>query len=194
MPAGYGDGGGEIGWHIADVIFRNVNVHLLIVCLGGFLALLPILPGITSELHLSVHLDGLDNFEGYRRSSLVAVTLLVPILFDSILEFYYSHICEPFADIKLPKDALSIPEKLVLITGLAIAPIVGALDLGSYMNGDSVVYMCCRKSQTILVLGVVMTSLSRYKSYYYHRVSGGFDPRPGGLHVLHPLHVEGEGL
>ena len=74
-------------------------------------------------------------------------------------------------NIRLSMDALSMTEKLLLMVGLAIAPSIGALDISSLLGSEnnlSLIYMCCRKSQNILVLGAVMTSLSRYKSQYWH--------------------------
>ena len=151
-----------------DRLPTNNAIHLVLCVLGGLLAFLPL---ITDE-HWSYHFDAdeLQNFlELYRHSSVVAVTLLVPLALDTLLEFYYHNIRAP-VDIKLPKDILSLAEKSVLLVGLAIAPIFGSLGVDAMLGDEklSLVYICCRKSQNTTVLGVLMASLSRYNSRYWH--------------------------
>ena len=149
------------GHHVHNV------VHLSLCIGGGLLAFLPLLTHYEWE---DIQTDATNLLELYRSSSLVAVTLLIPMALDTLLEMYFK-LRTPMVAIKLPKDALSVAEKLVLLAGLAVTPFVGAFDLDSLFHVEdklSLIYMCCRKSQNILVLGVVMTSLSRYKRNYWY--------------------------
>ena len=90
---------------------------------------------------------------------------------ETLLELYYLRNGRMLRHIKLSQDALSVAEKMILMIGLAIAPCIGAFSLGPLLHVEdnlSLIYMCCRKSQNILVLGAVMTSLSRYQSQFWH--------------------------
>ena len=146
---------------------RHSNaIHIGICIVGGLLAFLPLF----THKQWSVHFDAMDHLGLYRSSSSVALTLLIPMGLETLLEIYYNRHGPTMHSIKLSMDALSTAERLLLMVGLAIAPCIGAFDIPSITAVDnlSLVYMCCRKSQNILVLGAVMTSLSRYKSQYWH--------------------------
>ena len=142
-------------------------IHIGTCLLGGILAFLPLI----ASKKWNVHFDALDRLGLYRSSSSVALTLLIPMGVETLLEIYYQRNGPMLHHIKLSMDALSVVEKLMLMAGLAIAPSIGAFNLGPMLHVEdnlSLIYMCCRKSQNILVLGTVMTSLSRYQSQYWH--------------------------
>lgn len=98
-----------------DRLPTNNAIHLVLCVLGGLLAFLPLI----TDQHWSYQFDAMElqNFlELYRHSSVVAVTLLVPLALDTLLEFYYHNIRAP-VDIKLPKDILSLAEGEVCVVG-----------------------------------------------------------------------------
>ena len=149
--------------------YSHNTIHLSLCIIGALLAFLPL--WIHNHWHLA-HFEAMERVEFYQSSSSAALALLVPMVLDTALEFYSNRIRPAAVDVKTPKDVLSIAEKLVLLVGLAIAPCVAEFDMNSLLGVDdtpwSLMYMCCRKSQNILVLGVIMTSLSRYQSQYWH--------------------------
>ena len=129
------NGGQSVAW-CSLAAWKNFHgrhsntIHLLLCVLGGVLSFLPL---ITHD-DWDIHFDALTHWGSYRSSSLVAVTLLIPMGLDTLLEFYYHYVRPPMTDITFPQDALSVAEKLVLLAGLAIAPFVGAYDLSTVLH------------------------------------------------------------
>ena len=86
---------------------------------------------------------------------------------DTVLNVVYAkRSATIFADLKLTsRYDHSTGERLLLVVGLAVSPIMGWLPAS--LGDPTLVYMCCMKCQFILVVGGILMSLSRWNMRYW---------------------------
>ena len=150
------------------------RAHTILTALGGLLAFLPLMWKTPWHVsfdfhHLALPLGFIDSSMvlTYLDTCIIALTLLMPIAVDTVLNIVYARrSAEVFADLKLTSlYDHSFAERMLLVVGLVVGPIVGLLPAS--LGDLTLVYMCCIRCQFILLVGGILTSLSRWNKQYW---------------------------
>ena len=148
------------------------SAHLVVTAAGGLLAFLPLLTSTAGwrlnygEVHdfsfQTRDAGGLSFAVTYLDSCIIALTLLVPIVLDTLIDMLYATTRserEAMDATLAIGDKISTWERGLFVLGLVIAPMAGLLPAQTV--NLTLVYVCCLRCQFILVIGVIVTSLSR---------------------------------
>ena len=139
--------------------------------LCGLMCLLPVCLQMSSNIELKPLRHSLSDSQWFTYCCVASISLSVPLFLDIILDLVVMFVgVTSSVKIKKQKDAvgftfLNIPERLLILIGMTVVPIVGFLP-DTTVN-LALIYLCCNNCRLTLVGGVMLLSLSRYDKDYW---------------------------
>ena len=153
-------------------ILESNLLHTLYCLLSGLSCLLPIALRLPSNLEKSPLRDSLSSSPQFTYTCVASIALVIPLYFDILLDFIYgsSHATSTRQKENLQKDSitftfLNVPEKLLILMGMTILPLVALLPPDT--QNLALIYVCCTKCQQNLMGGSILLSLSRYNKEFW---------------------------
>ena len=153
-------------------ILESNLLHTLYCLLSGLSCLLPIVLRLPSNYEKSALRDSLSSSPQFTYTCVASIALVIPLYFDILLDFIYgsSHATSTGQKEKLQKNSitftfLNVPEKLLILMGMTILPLVALLPPDT--QNLALIYVCCNKCQQNLMGGSILLSLSRYNKEFW---------------------------
>lgn len=151
-------------------VLGSQRTHLLVCAIGGILCFLPIINNDESFLGNSQYAKTIaDDYLG-ELSATIVVALLAPTTINRFIDVCIHYFYRTKANNSINSSFLQKEEMLMILVGLLVPPIVlfstkyrlrqGLLSLAdmTYRN------ICARQFRNTLVIGVIVTSLSRHNN------------------------------
>lgn len=138
------------------------HIQSLICLIGGASCLIPLVITPLVDYEKSTLLDALLS-QRFKDSALFTMTFTLPVLLDIVFEVVQSLTIKQKQDkAKLSiKDALlNTTERFVLYCGIVTVPSIAFMPVDTQNLAN--IYLCLKRSRSVLVFGTVVTSLCRY--------------------------------
>ena len=156
--------------------FGSNSLQICFCLLSGLMCLLPLCLQIPSNFEVTTLRDSLSLCcGGFSYCCVASITLVAPLFLDIIIDLaMMSFDATSSAQIKKQRAAaknavrftfLNIPEKLLILVGLAILPIIALLPKTTENLG--LIYLCFYKCQQNLVGGAMLICSYRYDKEYW---------------------------
>ena len=159
----------------SSAILGSNTIQLSFCFMAGILCLLPLHLQIPSNLELKPLRASLSLSPGFTYCCVSSIALLAPLFLDILFDLaVLAGNASSSAQIKKQKSPhteavkftfLNIPERLMILVGMMIIPVVAFLPKNTDNLG--LIYLCCDNCRQNLVGGAVLLSLSRYDKEYW---------------------------
>ena len=155
-----------------DRISWRQSLHMIICLISGLMCLLPIMLDVSSNLETDSLRVALSTSTGFNFCCASCIALVVPLLLDvlfdlravSVNEISTAHINQSNTG-TLSFTFLNIPERLLILMGMIILPVV--IFLPESTENLGLIYLCFVNCQLNLVGGTILLCLSRYDKEYW---------------------------
>lgn len=146
------------------------NFFQICFCLiSGLMCFLPLFLQTPSNLEMKALHNSLSESSGFTICCASSIALVAPLFLDVLLDLATSRvqiIKQKFAATEAIRFTfLNIPERILILIGMTVVPIVAFLPKNTDNLG--LIYLCCDNCQQNLVGGTVLLSLSRYDKDYW---------------------------
>ena len=154
-------------WETIAKISFSCESRVLITFITGIFAFLPLFMNMQPTMDDWVLTSSLRDGVQWYESSIIALTLVAPLLIDLSFDMMNCIRLTKEERNKRQKskgkgdtEQLTICEKVMMIVGFVVLPIVGCLPRTT--ANLSLIWLCCRRCQLICVINMLWSSWSRY--------------------------------